>query len=98
MPDKPDSEEPLGIQGLLGVGLDSDDGKKRVSRGPNFVLMGGSRDTHERMQEVAVRFNERQVFAACAQLKAGMQLGADNSIGRVIGEDNQIAIVGQRGG
>lgn len=43
---------------LLGVGLDSD-GHKRVTRGPNFALVGGSKDTHEQMTEKAVKINEK---------------------------------------
>ena len=43
---------------LLGVGLDSD-GHKRVTTGPNFALVGGSKDTHEQMTEKAVKINEK---------------------------------------
>jgi len=43
---------------LLGVGLDSQDGHVRITKGPNFRLVGGSRDTHEQMQETAIKFNE----------------------------------------
>jgi hypothetical protein len=43
---------------LLGVGLD-DDGHKRVTTGPNFALVGGSKDTHEQMTEKAIRINEK---------------------------------------
>ena len=43
---------------LLGVGLDSD-GHKRVTTGPNFALVGGSRETHEVMTEKAIRINEK---------------------------------------
>jgi len=43
---------------LLGVGLDSKDDHVRITRGPNFQLVGGSKDTHEQMQETAVKFNE----------------------------------------
>jgi hypothetical protein len=43
---------------LLGVGLDGDDGHVRITRGANFHLLGGSRDTHEVMQEVAIKVNE----------------------------------------
>jgi heptaprenylglyceryl phosphate synthase len=43
---------------LLGVGLDSD-GHKRVTAGTNFVLLGGSKDTHEEMTEKAVKINEK---------------------------------------
>ncbi|MBN2584395.1 MAG: hypothetical protein JXL80_15140 [Planctomycetes bacterium] len=43
---------------LLGLGLDNQDGHKRVTRGPEFLLVGGSSETHEQMQEKAVRFSE----------------------------------------
>jgi hypothetical protein len=42
---------------ILGVGLDSD-GHRRVTTGPNFALVGGSKDTHESMVEKAVKINE----------------------------------------
>lgn len=48
-----------GRRGLLGVGLDGEDGHVRVTRGPNFRLVGGSHETHESMQEKCVRFNEK---------------------------------------
>lgn len=43
---------------MIGVGLDSD-GHKRVTQGPNFVLAGGSKDTHEEMTEKAIKINEK---------------------------------------
>ena len=43
---------------LLGLGFDGKDGHVRVTRGENYRLIGGSRDTHEVMQEKAVKFNE----------------------------------------
>jgi hypothetical protein len=43
---------------ILGVGLDSD-GHKRVTTGPNFALVGGSRETHEVMTEKAIKINEK---------------------------------------
>ncbi len=43
---------------LLGVGLDSD-GHKRVTTGPNFALLGGSKDTHAEMTEKVVKINEK---------------------------------------
>ena len=46
-------------QGLLGVGLDGTDGHKRVTQGDDFVLMGGSEETHGRMQELVIRMNEK---------------------------------------
>lgn len=44
--------------GVLGVGLDGADGHRRVTRTPEAVLVGGSAETHERMQETAIRFGE----------------------------------------
>ena len=44
---------------LLGLGLDGADGHIRLTRGENFRLVGGSQETHERMQEVAVKLNEK---------------------------------------
>lgn len=43
---------------MLGVGLDSD-GHRRVTTGPNFALVGGSKETHEVMTEKAVKINEK---------------------------------------
>jgi hypothetical protein len=43
---------------ILGVGLDSD-GHKRITTGPNFALLGGSKETHEIMTEKAVKINEK---------------------------------------
>lgn len=43
---------------MVGVGLDSD-GHKRVTTGPNFVLAGGSKDTHEEMTEKVIKINEK---------------------------------------
>lgn len=44
---------------LLGVGHDNSDGHIRVTRGENYHLLGGSEETHEVMQETAVKFNEK---------------------------------------
>lgn len=41
--------------GLLGVGLDNDDGHKRITTGEQFALVGGSQETHERMTETVVK-------------------------------------------
>lgn len=46
------------IAGIVGVGLDGDDGQTRITRGKNFVLWGGSQDTHTMMQETAIKVNE----------------------------------------
>ncbi|HPC61610.1 MAG TPA: hypothetical protein PKX23_13180 [Verrucomicrobiota bacterium] len=43
---------------MVGVGLDSD-GHKRLTTGPNFVLVGGTEETHEVMTEKVVKINEK---------------------------------------
>ena len=43
---------------LLGLGLDGKDEHVRITRGDNFRLLGGSEETHEEMQEKAIKFNE----------------------------------------
>jgi hypothetical protein len=43
---------------MLGIGLDSD-GHKRVTTGDNFLLAGGSKETHEEMTEKAIKLNEK---------------------------------------
>ena len=43
---------------MLGLGLDSD-GHKRVTRGENFALVGGTEETHDGMVEKAVKINEK---------------------------------------
>jgi hypothetical protein len=44
--------------GLLGLAFDAEDGHKRFTRGPNFLLAGGSHETHGQMQETAIKVNE----------------------------------------
>ena len=44
---------------LLGLGFDCKDGHVRITKGKNFRLYGGSKETHELMQEKAIKFNER---------------------------------------
>jgi hypothetical protein len=46
------------VVGFLGVGLDNQDGDQRVTTTEHFVLVGGSKETHEEMQDTAIRFNE----------------------------------------
>jgi hypothetical protein len=43
---------------LLGLAFDAEDGHKRITRGPNFFLAGGSQETHGIMQETAIKINE----------------------------------------
>jgi hypothetical protein len=44
---------------LLGLAFDNDDGHTRLTRGKNFLLMGGCHETHAVMQETAVKINEQ---------------------------------------
>jgi hypothetical protein len=46
------------VIGLLGIGLDNGDGHRRITRSETALLLGGSTETHERMQETAIRFEE----------------------------------------
>jgi len=46
------------VVGFLGVGLDGDDGHERLTRSEHFTLVGGSAETHERLQDIAIRFGE----------------------------------------
>ena len=67
---------------LLGVGLDGD-GHTRVTTGPNFALVGGSKDTHEEMTEKAIKINEK----LAAKGKALEEVGPDEfaEIARSVG-------------
>jgi len=46
------------LAGFLGLGLDNEDEHKRITRSEHFLLLGGSAETHERMQDTAIHFNE----------------------------------------
>jgi hypothetical protein len=54
---KAEESEPH-LLGFLGVGLDNSDGHKRLTRTDHFLLVGGSAETHEQMQDTAIRFGE----------------------------------------
>ncbi len=43
---------------MLGLGFDAEDGQTRITKGDNFLLCGGSQETHAVMQETAVKINE----------------------------------------
>lgn len=47
------------VGGILGVGLDNADGHTRITKGEHFVLLGGSSETHEQMQEFTIKLTER---------------------------------------
>lgn len=46
------------VVGLVGVGLDNKDEHKRITRTEEFLLIGGSEETHGKMQDVAIYFSE----------------------------------------
>jgi hypothetical protein len=46
------------VIGFVGVGLDNQDGHQRLTKTDHFLLVGGSDETHERMQDTAIRFDE----------------------------------------
>lgn len=43
------------IQGIVGLGLDNEDGHKRITTGEKFVLVGGSQVTHDKMTETMIK-------------------------------------------
>lgn len=43
---------------LVGLAFDAEDGHTRLTRGKNFVLAGGSEESHAVMQETATKINE----------------------------------------
>jgi hypothetical protein len=52
---KPVTKRPRRQAALLGLGLDNDDGHKRITTGKNFAIVGGSAETHEKMTETVVK-------------------------------------------
>lgn len=58
-PEKPTKPKAGKKAVLLGLGLDHEEGERRVTVGKNFLLAGGSKPTHEQMQEKAIKFNEQ---------------------------------------
>jgi hypothetical protein len=46
------------VAGLLGLAFDAKDGHKRITRGPNFLLAGGSEETHHLMRDTILKVNE----------------------------------------
>jgi hypothetical protein len=43
---------------MLGLAFDAADDQKRITKGDNFLLCGGSQETHAVMQETAIKINE----------------------------------------
>ena len=40
---------------LLGIGLDNEDGHKRITQAEHFLIAGGSEETHGRLTETALK-------------------------------------------
>lgn len=49
----------VGASGILAIGLDNHDEQKRITQSEYFLVVGGSEETHERMQDTAIRFEEK---------------------------------------
>jgi len=49
------AKRPAGKAALLGLGLDGDDGHKRITQGEQFHLVGGSEETHGSMTETVIK-------------------------------------------
>jgi hypothetical protein len=46
------------VAGLLGLAFDAQDGHKRITRGNNFLLAGGSEETHGLMRNTIIKMTE----------------------------------------
>lgn len=57
MADRRNDSEPETMRFLMGVGLDSD-GHARVTKADEFLLLGGSEETHAVMRETVEVFTE----------------------------------------
>jgi hypothetical protein len=52
------AKEERQVVGFLGVGLDNKDGHQRLTKSEHFLLVGGSQETHEQMQDTVIKFTE----------------------------------------
>lgn len=48
-------KKPAARTALLGLGLDNQDGHKRITTGDQFAIVGGSEETHGRLTETAIK-------------------------------------------
>jgi hypothetical protein len=70
------------VAAIIGLGLDNEDGHKRITKAEEFLLLGGSEETHERMQDVAIRVTEslkdkgKRLQDACPEEVADLLLKA----------------------
>ena len=68
---------------LLGIGFDGTDGHKRITKGDNFYLVGGSEETHEKMTEAAIKVGEK-----LAKKGRTIRTASDEELRDVFGELN----------
>jgi hypothetical protein len=47
------------VAGLLGLAFDAQDGHKRITRGDNFLLVGGSEKTHGLLRDTVIKVTEK---------------------------------------
>ena len=66
------------VAGLLGLAFDAEDGHKRITRGKNFLLAGGSEQTHGRMRETIGRTPKSEILRV--QINLVRQLLADTDL------------------
>ena len=55
LPQKQSQQGPV----LLGLALDAEDEQKRITRSKDFVLAGGSEESHGMMRETVIRVTEK---------------------------------------
>jgi hypothetical protein len=67
---------------MLGIGLDTD-GHQRVTKGPNFALIGGTEATHDAMTEKAIKINEK--LADRGKRLEDVEAGEFNEIAESVG-------------
>ena len=48
-------KDPKVMAHLFGLGLDCDDGHKRITKADKFSILGGSEQTHDRMTETLIK-------------------------------------------
>jgi hypothetical protein len=48
-------KDPKVMAHLFGLGLDCDDGHKRITKADKFSILGGSERTHDRMTETLIK-------------------------------------------
>lgn len=51
----PMQSKKVNVRHLVGVGLDGNDGHKRITRAEKFSVVGGSAETHEKITETVIK-------------------------------------------